>query len=249
MKVSIVTIAFNASATIAETIESVLSQDYDDIEYIVVDGDSKDGTQEIVTTYGSRIHTFISEPDEGIYDAMNKGIELATGELVGVLNADDAYAHSAAITHVVHAIKASSADAAYADLQYVDAANPGKVIRHWVAGAYERKKFLTGWMPPHPTFFLKRAHYEAFGRFNTDMRISADYELMLRMLFKNRLDPVYIPEVLVKMKAGGASNASLKNRLLANSEDRKAWKINDLKPGKLTFVMKPLGKIGQFFRR
>lgn len=249
MKVSIITISFNAADTIADTIASVIEQDYPDLEYVVVDGNSTDGTQAVIESFGNQIHTYRSEPDKGIYDAMNKGVSLATGDLIGILNADDVFTHDQVITRIVNVIKLNESDACYADLQYVDRKNSDKVLRHWEAGPYDRSAFLRGWMPPHPTFYLKRKCYEQMGLYRAQMRISADYELMLRMLYKHNVKTAYLNEVTVKMKAGGESNVSLKNRIKANKEDRMSWKVNGLKPGKLTFVMKPLGKITQFFKR
>jgi glycosyltransferase involved in cell wall biosynthesis len=249
MKVSIITISYNAAETIAETIASVSQQTYPDIEYIVVDGASNDGTKDIIESCRASIQTYISEPDKGIYDAMNKGISLAKGELIGILNADDVYAHPQVVSRIVDAMQKTHSDACYADLQYVDRKNPNKTLRHWEAGEYERSAFLKGWMPPHPTFFIKRKCYEQMGLYRAQMKISADYELMLRMLYKHNVKTAYLNEVAVKMKAGGESNVSLKNRLKANREDRLAWKVNQLKPGKFTFLMKPLGKITQFFKR
>ncbi len=249
MKVSIVTVAYNAEETIGDTLRSVAEQDYPDIEHILIDGASSDGTLGIIRKYEAGIARLVSEPDNGIYDAMNKGLALCTGELIGILNSDDTYADGSVISDVVRTLSESSADACYADLDYVNRKNPDKVVRRWTSGPYKRSAFRAGWMPPHPTFFLKRTAYEAHGNFNTDLRTSADYELMLRMLYKHRLEAVYLNRVIVKMKTGGQSNVSLKNRLKSNREDRAAWQINGLKPPPGTFIMKPLRKLGQFFRR
>jgi len=249
MKVSIITIAYNAAETIEETIRSVISQDYHDIEYILIDGASQDNTLEIAQQYVSGIAKIISEPDEGIYDAMNKGVRNATGDLIGILNADDVFAHSHVISRVVETMKAGKSDACYADLQYISRENPGKVVRYWKSGQYVKSSFLNGWMPPHPTFFLKKELYCKYGVYRIALRSSADYELMLRMLYKFDVKTSYLPEVVVHMKMGGQSNVSLRNRLRANNEDRLAWKLNELKPERLTFIKKPLGKISQFFRR
>ena len=249
MKVSIITIAYNAAETIEETIRSVISQDYHDIEYILIDGASQDKTLEIAQQYVSGIAKIISEPDEGIYDAMNKGVRNATGDLIGILNADDVFAHREVISRVVETMKAGNTDACYADLEYVSRENPGKVVRYWKSGQYVKSAFLNGWMPPHPTFFLKKELYFKYGVYRTALRSSADYELMLRMLYKFDVKTSYLPEVVVHMKLGGQSNVSLRNRLRANNEDRLAWKLNELKPERLTFIKKPLGKISQFFRR
>lgn len=245
MKVSIITTTYNSAETVEATIRSVLSQDYRDIEYIIIDGRSSDSTLEVVGKYKDRIAKIVSEKDDGIYHALNKGISLATGDIVGLLHSDDFYVSNNVISKVVAAIE-KGADSVYADLQYVNRDNTDKVIRHWKSGKYRDGIFLAGWMPPHPTFFLKRECYEKYGMFNTVLRSAADYELMLRMLHKNKITTSYIPEVLVKMRVGGKSNASLINRIKANKEDRMAWKLNGLEPGLLTLTFKPLSKIRQF---
>ncbi|MFM7815107.1 MAG: glycosyltransferase family 2 protein, partial [Flavobacteriales bacterium] len=174
MKVSIVTIAYNSAITIRATIDSVLSQSYHDIEYIVVDGASKDDTMSIVQSYGSRIHRVISEPDQGIYDAMNKGVKLATGDVIGVLNSDDFYADEHVIRDIARVVEEHDADAAYADLVYVDREQTDRIVRRWNSGSYVPGQFLSGWMPPHPTFFLKRTFYESYGVYSTALKSSAD---------------------------------------------------------------------------
>lgn len=248
MKVSIITVSFNAAETIEDTLKSVSAQTHPDIEHIVIDGGSTDGTLAIIERYARGIATFISEPDKGIYDAMNKGLAYASGDIVGILNSDDTYAYQDVISDIVHLMKETGAAAAYADLQYVQRANPDKVVRHWRSGEYRVNEFIKGWMPPHPTFFLQKSAYEIYGFFRDDLRSSADYELMLRMLYKYRLSACYLPKVTVKMKMGGQSNASVSNRLKAREEDKKAWRVNDLKPAWYTIWMKPLRKLGQFIR-
>ncbi len=249
MKVSLITVCYQAEQTIAACIDSVLSQDYPDIEYIIIDGNSSDRTAEIVRSYGERISVFVSEKDAGIYDAMNKGILRATGELVGILNADDLYAYPGVISDVVRTIREQQADAVYGDLVYVDEKDTTCVKRYWKSGAYKDGSFRWGWMPPHPTFFVKRACYEQYGLFNTSFRISADYEMMLRLIHKNRIRVAYLPKVLIRMRLGGVSNASVQNRVLGNREDRRAWELNGLKPWFFTLYMKPLRKIRQFIFR
>ncbi|WP_221391859.1 glycosyltransferase family 2 protein [Dyadobacter sp. NIV53] len=246
MKVSIITVVFNGIATLQSCIESVLMQDYEFIEYIIIDGNSTDGTKELIKSYGSRIHQFISEPDKGIYDAMNKGIAAATGDVIGVLNADDFYAYHSVISDVVNALKVSGANGSYGDLDYVDAANDLKVKRKWISGEFKTSSFLNGWMPPHPTFFLQKTIYDKHGSFRLDMGSAADYELMLRMIEKIGIKLVYIPKVLVKMRDGGVSNSSFKNRLAANRNDKRAWEVNHLKPRFYTLLLKPLRKVSQF---
>lgn len=246
MKISIITVVFNGAKTLRSCIDSVLAQDYGNVEYIIVDGNSTDGTIEIIESYGDKIDKFVSERDKGIYDAMNKGIQLATGDVVGILNADDFYSSVNVISSVVVAMTESNADAAYGDLQYVDAADHNVIKRNWKSGAYKPNAFTNGWMPPHPTFFLRRALYEQHGNFRLDMGSAADYELMLRMVHKIGIKLVYVPLILVKMRAGGVSNSSVANRISANKNDRKAWKVNGLKPQFYTLWLKPLRKVLQF---
>ncbi len=246
MKISIVTVAYNASKTIEQTIQSLLGQTYSNIEYIVIDGGSSDGTQEIIEKYSDKIAYYSSEKDGGIYFGMNKGVEKCSGEYIGLLNADDVYYDSEVIESVVKKLLESKTDALYGDLLYVDATDLSKVVRRWISGKYDRRNFLKGWMPPHPTFFIKKSAYEKFGTFNTQFKFAADYELMLRMLFKHKLSAVYLNQTLIKMRVGGVSNSSVKNRLKANQEDREAWRINGIQPNWYTVFMKPLSKIRQY---
>lgn len=245
MKVSIITITYNSEATLRDTIESVFLQDYPNIEYIVVDGLSSDATLAIVTEYGDKIKC-VSEKDKGIYDAMSKGVARATGDVIGILNSDDFYPDSQVISRVVEAFQATNCDAVYGDLVYVDAQDTNKITRNWKAETYNRANFLQGWMPPHPTFFLKKSCYETFGSYDASFKSAGDYELMLRMLYKHNLSATYIPHVQMKMRAGGVSNVSLKNRIRANKEDRRAWKINNLQPHWYTLWLKPLSKVVQW---
>jgi glycosyltransferase len=246
VKVSIITVCRNSEATIEATLRSVAEQDYADIEYIVIDGGSTDKTLTILEKYRNKISKLVSEKDEGMYFAINKGVLLATGDIVGILNSDDFYANEKIISRVAQEFNSQKTDSVYGDLQYVSKENTQKTIRHWKSEPFKPELFLKGWMPPHPAFFVKRNCYEKFGAFNTAFTISADYELMLRFLYKNRISSFYIPEVLVKMRTGGISNARISSRIKANREDRMAWKINGLKPGKLTFIKKPLSKLRQF---
>ncbi|MBB6001477.1 glycosyltransferase family 2 protein [Arcicella rosea] len=248
MKISIITVSFNSAATIRQTIESVLAQDYPALEYIVVDGASKDGTVEILKSFGDKIK-FISEPDKGIYDAMNKGLKLATGDAIGTIGGDDFYPNNQIISEVAKAFIVSQADAVYGDIQFINPDDIHTIVRYWKAGEYSRENWLNGWMPPHLSFYLKKSAFEKYGNYITDFTCSGDYELMLRMLYKNKLSAYYLPLTLTTMRNGGTSTASLKHRYRANMEDRRAWRINNLKPHWYTLWMKPLSKIAQLFKK
>jgi glycosyltransferase involved in cell wall biosynthesis len=269
MKVSLITVSYNSAKTIADTLKSVQSQTYKDIEYIVVDGNSSDGTIEIVKQFLDSakdvsqdasqdsekdisqdtgvVKKFLCERDKGIYDAMNKGLAMATGEVIGVLNSDDFYCSNDVIEEVVRAFQQNNTDCLYGDLNYVDPIDTSKIVRKWRSGSFRKQNFLKGWMPPHPTFFVRKSCYDKFGKFDTQFKSAADYELMLRFLFKESCSAVHLPKVMIHMRAGGVSNVSLKNRIRANREDRLAWKINGLKPKWFTLLRKPLSKLIQYF--
>jgi glycosyltransferase involved in cell wall biosynthesis len=247
IKISIITVVLNGTATIRDCIESVQAQTYP-AEHIVIDGGSTDGTLDIISEY-TGLSQMVSEPDDGIYDAMNKGIGLATGAVVGILNADDIYTNPDVLTKVAKVFEDEKTDSCYGDLVYLDPNRKGKVIRSWHSGEFKPERFYWGWMPPHPTFFVRRSVYEKNGYFNLDLGSAADYEMMLRFLVKHEISTVYIPEVLVKMRIGGKSNASINSRLKANMNDRLAWKVNGLKPYPWTLWLKPLRKIPQYFKK
>jgi glycosyltransferase involved in cell wall biosynthesis len=247
LKVSIITVCYNSSETIEATIRSVINQDYPNIEYIIVDGKSTDNTLQVIDPYLDKIPKLISEKDNGIYFAINKGIVLATGDVIGILHADDFYVNDHIISDVVKEFTHKGSDTVYGDLQYVDRQDTNKVKREWKSGEYKDGMFFKGWMPPHPAFFVLKKCYDKFGAFNTALKSAADYEMMLRLLHKYKCTTAYIPKVLVKMRVGGKSNVSLANRIKANREDKKAWLLNGLKPGMFTLIRKPLSKLGQFF--
>lgn len=244
-EITIVTVVYNSYAMIEDCIRSVASQNYPNIKHIIIDGGSKDGTLEIILKYNSQTLECLSEPDNGIYDAMNKGIGLATGDIVGILNSDDLFADTHSVGRVASAIVEKNADSCFADVVYVDRSDIKKVVRSWQAGPYKKNKFRYGWMPPHPTFFVKRSVYEEFGLLDLDFPLSADYELMLRFLYKHEISTVYIPEVLVKMRTGGTSSPGVYT-IKSILENYRAWKVNGLcyPP---TMLIKPFGKISQFF--
>ena len=245
MKISIITATYNSAATVKDTLDCIRQQDQPDIEHIIVDGGSTDSTVEIIKSF-PHVAKWASEKDKGIYDAMNKGIGLATGDVIGILNSDDIYTGPSVLSTVARAFANPAVRTAYADLQYVHADDMDKVLRTWKTGRFDKKNFYYGWMPPHPTFFVRKEVYEQAGLFNISLQSAADYEIMLRILLKHGVPAHYIPGVIVKMRAGGMSNASLWNRLRANKEDRLAWKLNGLRPYFFTLYLKPLRKIPQF---
>jgi len=244
MKVSIITATFNSAATVADSIRSVQQQSYQNIEHIIIDGVSKDDTLSIVHAMHSG--TIVSEKDKGIYDAMNKGIAITNGEIIGILNSDDYYADDRIIEKVVNLFASTGCDAVYGDLLYVDNTDRSKVKRKWIAGKHNKRSFLFGWMPPHPTFFVKKKIYDQHGVFNLQLGTAADYELMLRFIYKQGIKVSYLNEVIVKMRTGGVSNKTVQNRWRANQHDKQAWLINDLKPYWFTTILKPVRKIVQF---
>lgn len=244
ISISIITPTLNASGTIRDCLNSVRNQSYQPVEHIIIDGGSTDGTLEY--TSGLQI---LSEPDDGMYDGMNKGIKLATGDIIGIINADDYYAHNKVLDKVARIFQDPKVDSCYGDLVYVDPKNTNRIVRYWKAGKFTEKSFYRGWMPPHPAFFARKSLYDKYGGFRLDISTSADYELMLRFFLKHGINSTYIPEVLVHMRGGGVSDFSLKSRIAANRMDRAAWTVNDLKPYPWTLPMKPLSKIGQWVRR
>jgi glycosyltransferase involved in cell wall biosynthesis len=246
MKISLITVTYNSEATIRATVESVVQQDYCNIEHIIIDGLSQDQTLTILSDYPS-IKKVISEPDTGIYEAMNKGLQIATGDIIGILNSDDFYVDNKVIATIADYFKENTlTQAVYANLVYVDRDNTDIIKRIWVAGEFDRQQFLNGWTLPHPTFFVRKEVYERYGAYNTTLKIAADYELILRFLYKFNVNVAYLPITIVKMRVGGASNGSFKKRVLGYQENKLAWSANHLKPFFYTIYLKPLRKLGQF---
>ncbi|UAX03698.1 glycosyltransferase family 2 protein [Proteus terrae] len=248
MKVSIITATYNSSETIIDTLKSLEQQSYPNIEYIIVDGASKDNTLEVVRDNCSRVSTILSEPDKGIYDALNKGIQAATGDVIGFLHSDDLFAYPDAVADIVATLEKNQSQAAYADLAYVSKEDTDKMVRLWNSGAYQRNKMLSGWMPPHPTFYMKRDLYLSLGQFDLGFKIAADYDSLLRYLWSNKVSMSYLPKVLIKMRVGGASNRSLSNIYKKTCEDIQALKNNNVFWPK-AILIKNFSKIPQFFRR
>ena len=243
--ITLITPVWNNADVIGHCLRSIKDQTTA-CQHILVDGGSTDGTLEVIEQHKGPNMVLVSEPDQGMYDAINKGLALATGEVVGILNADDFYPTGDILQQVASVFSDPKVDASYGDLLYVDRQDSNKVIRTWRSGHYRRDNFYAGWMPPHPTFYLRRQLYQQYGGYRLDLGSAADYELMLRMLLKHRATAEYIPQVLVHMRNQGMSNASLKNRIKANRYDRLAWLVNNIKPRPWTLAAKPLRKIRQW---
>lgn len=247
MKISVITVTYNSAATIVDTVESVLGQVGIDLEYILIDGASKDATLERLEPYRDRLAVLISEPDGGMYDAMNKGIAHSTGEVVALLNSDDVYANREVLAKVVACFESSGADCVYGDLHYVSP-DLSQVVRDWQSGDYCAGHFHRGWHPPHPSFFVRRQVYAKLGSFRTDLRIASDYEIMLRVVHKHNSSISYLPEVLVKMRTGGASNRTFRSILKANWECYQAWRLNGYGclESAMAILRKPFSKLKQW---
>jgi len=247
MKVSIITVCLNNAGTIEDTIKSVRNQDYSDIEYIIVDGGSTDGTMNIVNRYRHLISKVISEPDNGIYDAMNKGIKVSNGDIIATLNSDDVYADQTIVGRMVKFIQGNNLDAAYGDLIYVDRDDTGQIKRFWKPGPYKEGAFRYGWVIPHPTFFCRKEIFDRYGCFNDKMKIAADFELMLRFIEKHKIKVGYLPKVIVKMRTGGKANV-LRGIIRGNREIVRSFRLNNLHLSAWFWIIKPITKISQLFK-
>lgn len=247
-KISIITVCLNSASTISDCIKSITSQSYENIELLIIDGGSTDGTIEIIEKSSNPRIKLISEIDLGIYDAINKGISLSSGDIIGILNSDDMFWDDRIIEVIAKSFSQSKTiDAIYGDLVYVDVNDVNKITRYWKAGIFKENKLYFGWMPPHPTFYMRREALRKVGYYRNDLGTAADYEFILRSLLKYKLIISYIPKILVKMRRGGASNGSFQKRIAANINDKKAWKINGLKPNFFFSILKPIRKIEQYF--
>ncbi len=243
--VSIITPSYNNAATIQDCLRSIYYQTYPYIEHIIIDNCSQDNTLSIIHQHPFQNRTIISEKDNGLYDAINKGITAATGEIIGILHADDFYTHNKVIEKIVEYVN-TDYQGVYANLYYVNRDSTQKIIRKWKAGGYTSSSFLYGWMPPHPTCFVTKNVYKRNGLYRTDLGTAADYEWILRNMYKYNVPFSYLDDFIIAMRTGGLSNQSLKNRIDANINDRKAWEANQLKPYFFTLYLKPLRKIFQF---
>ena len=243
MKISLITVAYNSSATIRDTIESVLGQDYGDVEYIVVDGASKDDTVDIIKSFGPRISNWLSEPDQGIYDAMNKGVRMATGDVIGMINSDDFYYDETILSQVARAFEDESIDAVFGNLIFVDPKDLKKKVRSYSSKDWHPGKFARGFMPAHPTFFVRRKYYERFGLFKTDYKIASDYEMLIRLLYVHKLKYRYLPLTMVVMRKGGVSSNGIKSNIILNNEIKRACNENGIRTNLPLIYLKYFTKI------
>lgn len=246
MKVSLITVTYNSAKYLADCIESVRSQDYANIEYIVIDGASTDRTISIIKGNNDVVDKWVSEKDGGMYDAINKGMKMATGDIIGILNSDDMLASEATIKNIVNCFRDKGVDSVFGDLVYVDEEDTSRIYRYWQGSGYNRKAFHYGWMPAHPTFYIRREVVESLGGYQTHFYSAADFEFMTRYLYKHRVSSFYIPELIVKMRKGGMSNCGWKRRLRANRRDYLALKQNGVPFPLFASLVKPLRKLPQF---
>ena len=246
LTVSIITVSYNSFGTISDTIKSVLAQTYSNIEYIIIDGSSNDGTRELISSFGNKISKFVSEPDKGIYDAINKGIRLATGDIVGILNSDDFFYDNNVIERVAVAFEENEIDAVFGDVQFVDPEKTSKIIRYYSSKKFNPAKFKFGFMPAHPSFYVKRELFEKLGYYKTDYKIAADYELLIRFLYVNQIKYKYIEMPFVSMRTGGVSNKSICSNVTLNKEIARACKENGIRTNYLYIYSKYFLKMFEF---
>lgn len=248
VKISIITVVWNNKETIKDSIDSVLNQTYKNIEYIIIDGASSDGTVEVVKSYGDKITRFVSEKDNGLYDAMNKGIGLATGHIIGILNSDDFYIDDKVIEKVVREFEEKNVDSVYADLVFVKPKNLDKSVRYYDSSHFNPSKFAYGWMPAHPTFFVKKEIYDKHGVFRTNLKIAADFDLLARFLYTYKISYSYMQEVSVKMRLGGVST-SFGSIWTNNIEQLKVCKDNNIKTNIFKILSKYPRKLTGYFTK
>jgi glycosyltransferase involved in cell wall biosynthesis len=246
MKISVITACYNSASTIEETIMSVATQRYHDFEHIIVDGGSTDETAATIARRREHIATILSERDHGMYDAMNKGIARATGDVIGFLNADDVYSDDTVLAQIASAFEHKDVDACYADLVYVDRMNPQRVVRYWKSQPYREGLLANGWMPAHPTFFVRRDVFREHGGFDLTFPHQADFDLSMRFFLKARIRAVYIPRVLVRMRSGGASSGIM-HIIRGNIEAYRACRKNGLNVSPMFILRKIISRVPQFF--
>jgi len=249
MKISIVTTSFNSASTIKDTIDSVLSQDYNNLEYIIADGGSKDGTLDIIKSYDDPRIRWISEPDKGIYDGMNKGIKMATGEVVGIINSDDFYKNPAVLSAVADGFSDKDIEAVFGDVRFVNPGNLTKTVRYYSSKRFKPSKFRFGFMPAHPTFFTKKKWFDKLGYYQTDYKIAADYELLIRFLYKHKLPYKYLPLDMIVMRTGGASTKSIKSNYILNQEIVRGCRENGITTFMWLLTFKYFIKVFELLRK
>lgn len=252
MKISIITATYNSASTVGDTLESVLAQTYDDWEHIIIDGASTDGTMDVIRSYEPRYKgklRVVCEPDKGIYDAMNKGLAMATGEVLGTLNSDDIYHSPQVLEKIAAALEENKADCAFGDLVYVKSDDLGCVVRFWKGSQYKKNAFVKGWSPAHPTFYAVKRLYQEMGAFDLNFPISADFEMMLRFIEVGHASTVYVPHILVRMRMGGVSNRSIKNILVSNRNMLRAMRKNGVKCSPFFFVRRLVPKMWDMMLR
>ncbi len=248
MKITLITVVYNNAYGLRSSLESSLSQTHHEVERIVIDGCSTDDTLQVLQDYTLKIDQIVSEPDNGIYDALNKGIQLASGDIIGILHSDDLFAGRNILRKIARKFESSSTDLLYGDLCYVRNEAPEHIVRYWMSGAFSQSRLSNGWMPPHPTVYVRRELFDRYGLYDTHYRIAADYDWMLRLLTKQTLVVAYLPEVLVHMRTGGVSNRSLKNLWQKSREDILILRNHQI-GGVMTLVKKNIRKVSQFWRR
>lgn len=248
MRVSIITATYNSAHTIKETLVSIEKQTYKNIEYIIIDGLSTDNTLSIIKKHSSKVSKIISEKDNGLYDALNKGISIATGDIIGFLHSDDLFATNKSIENIVQTFNKNKVDAVYGDLQYVCSNNISKIIRTWTSGECNKRKLKLGWMPPHPTFYMRRKWYQQLGGFDLTYKIAGDYDSILRYLYINNISTAYCPQILIKMRVGGMSNKNITSLITKSLEDIRAMSNAGLFVP-ISLLFKNFCKIPQFFKR
>ncbi len=245
MKVSIITVTYNSALTLSDTLLSVRNQDYGNIEHVLVDGGSKDNTVEIIKSF-PHVTNWVSEKDKGLYDAINKGIEMATGDIVGILNSDDFFPDKSIVSKIVETFKSNDIDAVYGDIAFIRPDNLQKVIRHYSSKKFHPRKFAFGFMPAHPSFYAKKECYNRMGLYKYDYKIAADYELLIRFLYKNKIKTSYIPAIMVYMRTGGVSNKNVLSRYTLNKEIVRACKDNGINTNMFLLSLKYFKKIFEF---
>jgi glycosyltransferase involved in cell wall biosynthesis len=247
MKVTIITVTYNSAKFLEDCMNSVFTQDFNNIEYIVVDGGSTDNTVAIIRQHENKITKWISEKDSGMYDAINKGMKMATGDIIGLLNSDDLLASADVISSIVASFQQHKVDCVYSDLVYVDRFNTKKIIRYWKGLSYKRRRFNYGWMPAHPTFYVRRDVVEHLGEYESHFFTAADYDFMTRLLYRYRISAYYMPKLSVKMRTGGVSNVSFASRFKANRRDYLSMKTNNVPFSFIVSLLKPLRKLNQYY--